>query len=98
MKTHVTIAFYGNFRPLHVESETIAEAVKSAAKRISCPDIKATLRKLLRDSQRQHKAGVSLASSSMHIGGVCVGIANYPRNPWLDSVTDSMPLNPLISY
>ena len=98
MKTHITIAFYGTFRPFSVEAETIDEAVKSAAKRISCPDIKATLKKLLRDFQRQHKAGVSLASSSMHIGGACVGIANYPRDPWLDSVTDSMPPNPLISY
>ena len=98
MKTHVTIAFCGNFRPLHVEAETIAEAVKDALKRISCPAIAETLKALHKDMDRQRKAGISIVSACSEHGTVSARIADYPRNPWLGSVTDSMPLNPLISY
>ena len=98
MKTHVTIAFCGNFRPLHVESETIAEAVKSAAKRISCPAIGKTLKTLHKDMERQRKAGIGIVSACSEHGTISVRIADYPRDNWLDSLTDSMPPNPLISY
>lgn len=98
MKTHVTIAFCGNFRPLYVEAETIEEAVKEAARRISCPAIGKTLQTLHRDFTRQREAGIGIVSACSEHGGVSVRIADYSRDNWLDSITDSMPSNPLISY
>jgi len=98
MKTHVTIAFCGNFRPLYVEAETIGEAVKEAARRISCPAISKTLQTLHKDFTRQREAGIGLVSACSEYGAVSVRIADYSRDNWLDSITDSMPSNPLISY
>jgi hypothetical protein len=98
MKTHVTIAFCGNFRPLHIESETIAEAVKEAVRRVSCPAISKTLQTLHSDFTRQRKAGIGLVSACSEHGTVSVRIAEYPRDTWLDQITESMPENPLITY
>lgn len=98
MKTHVTIAFCGNFRPLHIEAWTIAEAVKEAARRISCPAIGKTLQTLQKDFTRQREAGIGIVSACSEHGAVSVRIADYPRDNWLDSITNEMPLNPLISY
>jgi len=98
MKAHVTIAFCGKFRPLHVEAETIGEAVKEAARRISCPAIGKTLKTLHGDFTRQREAGIGIVSACSEHGSVSVRIADYPRDNWLDSITDSMPSNPLISY
>lgn len=98
MKTHVTIAFCGNFRPLHVEAETIVEAVKEAARRISCPAIGKTLQTLHKDFTGQMEAGIGIVSACSERGTVSVRIADYSRDNWLDSLTNEMPLNPLISY
>jgi hypothetical protein len=98
MKTHVTIAFCGNFRPLYIEAETIGEAVKEAARRISCPAIGNTLQTLHRDFTRQREAGIGIVSACSEHGPVSVRIADYSRDKWLDSFTNDIPLNPLISY
>ena len=98
MKTHVTIAFCGNFRPLYVEAETIGEAVNEAARRISCPVIGKTLQTLHKDFTRQREAGIGIVSACSEHGTVSVRIADYPRDNWLDSFTNDMTLNPLISY
>jgi len=98
MKTHVTVAFGGNFRPLHVESETIGEAVKEAARRISCPAIGKTLKTLHKDFTRQREAGIGIVSACSEHGTVSVRVAEYPRDKWLDSITDSMQENPLLTY
>lgn len=98
MKTHITIAFCGNFRPLHIEAETIAEAVKIAAKRISCPSIGKTLKTLHKDMDRQRKAGIGIVSACSDHGKLSIRIADYPRDKWLDSLTNEMPENPSISY
>jgi hypothetical protein len=98
MRTHVTIAFSGKFRPLHIESETLQDAVKQACKRVSCPDITKALKELHRDFTRQRDAGISLVSACSEHGGLSVRIADGARDTWLDSITDSMPENPLLSY
>ena len=98
MKTHVSIAFSGKFRPLHVEAETLQEAVKQACKRVSCPGITKTLKELHGDLARQRKAGISLVSACSEYGGLSVRIADGARDTWLDSITDSMPENPLLTY
>lgn len=98
MKAHVTIAFRGSFRPLYVEAGTIAEAVKEASRRISCPAIGDTLKTLYKDMERQRKAGIGIVSACSEHGTISVRIADYARDKWLDSFTNEMPLNPLISY
>jgi len=81
-----------------VEADTLANAVQDASNRISDPAIKSTLKALHKDMQRQRKAGISIVSACSEHGGISVRIADYPRDKWLDSLTDSMPENPLISY
>ena len=98
MKTHVSIAFYGTFRPLHIEAETIGDAVKEAARRISCPAISKTLQTLHKDFTWQREAGIGIVSACSEHGTVSVRIAEYPRDKWLDSITVSMPENPLLTY
>jgi len=98
MKTHVTIAFSGNFRPLHVEAETLHDAVKQACKRVSCPDITRALKGLHKDLVRQRDSGISLVSACSEHGGLSVRIADGARDAWLDSITDSMPENLLLTY
>jgi hypothetical protein len=98
MKTHVTIAFSGKFRPLHVEAETIEEAVKEATRRVSCPAIKMTLKTLHKDFTRQREAGISIVSACSEHGTVSVRIADYSRDNWLDSLASEMPENPLLTY
>lgn len=98
MKTHITIAFSGKFRPLHVEAETLQDAVKQACKRVSCPDITRSLKDLYKDLARQRNAGISIVSACSEHGGLSVRIADGKRNAWLDSLTDSMPENPLLTY
>jgi hypothetical protein len=98
MKTHATISFSGKYRPLHVEADTLANAVQDAFNRISDPAVKSTLKTLHKDFTRQSKAGIGIVSACSEHGGISVRIADYPRDKWLDSLTDSMPENPLISY
>lgn len=98
METHVSIAFYGTYRPLHIESETLGDAVKTAAKHIACPEIKSVLKELHKDIVRQRKGGISIVSACHEAGKFSVRIADGKRDNWLDSLTNEMTLNPLITY
>jgi hypothetical protein len=98
MQTHISIAFYGKFRPLHIEAETTREALKYACQRITCDSIKSTLEKLHADYTRQRKAGIGIVSACSEYGGVSVRIAEGSRDTWLDSLTNGMPENPLLTY
>jgi hypothetical protein len=95
---HLSIAFYGTFRPLHIESETLGDAVKTAAKQVTCPDIKMALEELYRDFDRQRKGGIGIVSACHETGRFSVRIAEGKRDNWLDSITNEMPENPLITY
>jgi hypothetical protein len=95
---HLSVAFYGTFRPLHIESETLGGAVKAAAKQVTCSDIKAALKKSHRDFERQRKGGIGIVSACRETGRFSVTIAEGKRDNWLDSLTNEMPENPLITY
>lgn len=97
-KAHATVYFNGEFRPLHVESDCMENAIQSIKKRAKCPEIRDTIAKLSRDIKRQQKAGIGIAAASRNSTGHGVHVASYPRDPWLDSMTDSMPQHPSISY
>jgi hypothetical protein len=98
MKTHISIAFYGTARPIHQEAETLADAYAAIRRRVRCSEIKTQLQRLWRDYQRQRKAGISITSACSQVGGVAVTIADRPRDPWLDSLTDTMPETDRVIY
>jgi len=98
MKTHLSIAFYGAFRPLHIEAETLGDAVKTAAKQVTCPDIKTAVKNLHKDFERQREGGIGIVSACHETGRFSVRIADGKRDNWLDSITNEMPENPLITY
>ena len=95
---HATVFFYGEFRPLHAESDTMPDAIRALKSRVSCPEIRATIDKLNRSVSRQRKAGINVASASHHGHGHGVALAYYARDPWLDSVTETLPAHPSIKY
>jgi len=74
------------------------EAIKSIKKRVACPEIRKTIADLFRDVTRQRNAGISISASSHDRGSYGFRVGFYPRDPWLDSITDPMPKHPSISY
>lgn len=93
MNSHVSIAFSGDFRPIHCEAETIEQAVADMEQRITGEPLE-TLKSLWRDFSRQRKAGISIESASSQHGGTSVAIRNYKRYRFLDSLTESLPVSP----
>jgi len=95
---HITIAFYGNFKPLHIEGEAIADCVKSALGKCQDESIRETIRDISRDWNRQRKAGINIVSASFERHSHSVSIREGNRDTWLDSMTSEFPGNPLIQY
>jgi hypothetical protein len=98
MKSYASIEFKGQFRPIHSEAGTIEEAVLNLVKRLTCDDLKARLKELKKDFTRQKESGLGIVRASSEGNHVAITIADYPRNNWLDSLTDSMPNHPLVNY
>jgi hypothetical protein len=97
MKSHISISFFGEYRPLHVEGEDLAACYKTAIRKLP-ESIAGKLRDLFKDFTRQRKAGISLVSSCLEAHTVAVRVADYPRDPWLDEITATMPPHPEIQY
>ncbi len=95
---HLSLAFYGKFRPLHIESDSLQNALKSALAKISCDDLKSAVEDICNDYTRQRKAGIGIVSACKENGRLSVRIAEGKRDTWLDSLTGQMPENPLIDY
>jgi hypothetical protein len=96
--SHASLHFKGQYRPLHSEADSVSEAVGELLKKVKCDEIKKTLHDLLADFNRSRKAGIGICSASSQHGYTCVTISDYPRDRWLDELTDQMPRNPLLSY
>jgi len=95
---HLSIAFYGNYRPLHIETDSMQSAIQSAAQKINCDEIKAAVEDICSDYTRQRKAGIGIVSACKENYRFSVRIAEGKRDNWLDSLTDTMPHNPLVTY
>lgn len=92
---HLSIAFYGSYRPFHVERETIDECAQAAIKSVSDDGMKATIRRAMRKmKKRPEYAMVGLHAPC----GASIQLAAYERNPWLDRLTADMPTHPRIAY
>lgn len=96
--SHASLHFKGQYRPLHSEADTVDQAVGELLGKVKCDEIAKTLRDLLADFNRSRKAGIGICSASSQHGYTCVTISDYPRDRWLDELTDQMPCNPLLSY
>jgi hypothetical protein len=96
--SHASLHFKGQYRPLHSEADTVDQAVSELLGKVKCDEIAKTLRDLLADFNRSRKAGIGISSASSQHGYTCVTISDYPRDRWLDELTDQMPCNPLLSY
>jgi hypothetical protein len=90
---HITIAFYGQFRPVHAEGENLDDCLGIMRDKLHGAPLD-ILEKLYRDFRRQRKAGINVVSACHEAGGIAVSIREYPRDSWLDSLTDKMPVSP----
>lgn len=95
---HITIAFYGDFRPVHFEAETVGDCAKQVRKACTDQEIIARMDSLLKTWKRYRKAGISCTSICSEYGGASVSLLEGKRDTWLDSITEKMPLNPQIKY
>lgn len=98
MNSFASIAFKGQFKPIHSEAEMIKDAVSNLLNRLDCDELKSKLKELEKDFTRQRESGLGIVKASSEHGYVAITIADYPRDNWLDSLTDSMPENPLVNY
>jgi len=93
MNAHISVAFMGEFRPIHAEAETLEAAVSAIKERVTGQPLE-MLADLWRDFTRQRKAGISIVSASSEHGRVSVSIRDYKRDTWLDSITENFPVSP----
>jgi len=98
MKTHISIAFLGEFRPLHVEAEDLKAARKQFLSRCQSPEILERFHSVWKSFQNDRRAGVGIESACSSCCRMALTIADYPRDPWLDSLTESMPPHPQLTY
>jgi hypothetical protein len=98
MKTHITIAFLGEYRPLHIEAEDLKQARKLFLARCQSPEILERFQSVWKSFQSDKRAGIGIESACSSCCRMALTIAERARDPWLDSLTDSMPLHPQLSY
>lgn len=92
MNAHVTIAFHGDFRPIHAEAETLEQAVAAMRERVTGKPLE-TLETLWKDFKQMRNAGISIESTSSQHGGTSIAIRDFPRDKWLDKITASLPVS-----
>jgi hypothetical protein len=97
-KINISVAFYGAFRPLHVEADCMKNALALALGKISCENLKSEVKDICRDYTRQRKAGIGIVSACKDNGRFSVRVSEGKRDTWLDSLTVQMPLHPAIDY
>ena len=95
---HISISFAGDYRPLHIESQEMADCVKSAIARCNDEPIKRDLQRLWVDWKRHAKKGLSCASLGADASRYSVVMRRGQRDPWLDRLTGKFPQNPQIKY
>lgn len=91
---HISISFLGEFKPLHINCDNIYKGRREFFKRCDIPEIQESFKRIAKEFT--HSQGCSsLAVTSCNW---CVGIFDYERDNWLDSITENMPLHPLLKY
>lgn len=96
--TYISVAFLGEYRPLHIEAEDLKQARKEFLSRCHSPEILERFQSVWKSFQADKRAGISIESACSSCCRLSVTIAEHPRDHWLDSVTASMPPHPRLSY
>lgn len=97
-KAHISIAFLGEFRPLHIEAASLKDARREFLKRCKSSEILERFSKCWKDFQSDKRRGLGIESISSDCSRLSVRIGDYPRDSWLDSVTASFPVHPELIY
>jgi hypothetical protein len=100
MKTqsHISIVFFGEYRPIAVESADVKLARKEIISRVSCPDVLSLLDNVWQSFRREKRRGMPTVSMERSEGLVSVKIAEYQRDTFLDPITAEFPHHPGIEY
>jgi len=96
--SHISIAFFGEFRPLHIEAADLKTCRAEFLKRCACPEISSRFDSVWKDFNKQRKSGISIESACMECSRFSVRLADYPRDRWIDSILAEMPLHPELDY
>jgi hypothetical protein len=92
-----SITFFGQYRPAYFEAETAGKAIAAAIRAIpSCSDYN-TLARWLNEAYGQIKKP-NCSSYSIEHGCRGVSIVARAHDPFLDSVTASLPAYPGLDY
>jgi hypothetical protein len=95
---HISIAFYGEYKPLHLPSSDIETLKRYANAKVMNGAILESVMGLIKDFTRQRNAGISLVSASSEGHGLAISIREGQRDNWLDEITDKLPEHPQINY
>jgi hypothetical protein len=98
MKTHISVAFLGEYRPLHIEADDLKQARKLFLARCQSQEILERFQSVWKSFQHDKRAGIGIESACSSCCRLSVRVAEHPRDAWLDSLTDSMPPHPQLSY
>lgn len=96
--SHISIAFFGEFRPLHIEAADLKTARAEFLRRCACPEIRARFNRLWKEHRKQQRNGLHCEALCLECSRFSVRLADYPRDRWLDSILAEMPLHPEIDY
>jgi len=95
---HLSIAFYGNYKPLHLPSADIETLRRYIRAKVNDQSIIERALKLISDFTQQRKAGIGIVSACHEGNGFSVSIREGIRDNWLDSLTDEFEEHPQIDY
>jgi len=91
---HISISFLGEFKPLHIECENIHKGRREFLKRCHIPQVRDSFKRIAGEFARSKNCSSLAVNASTY----CVGIFDYKRDNWLDSITEKMPLHSEIVY
>ena len=91
---HISISFLGDYKPLHIECEDIHKGRRELLKRCDIPEVRDSFKRISGEFARSQ----ACSSLAVNTSTYCVGIFDYKRDNWLDSITEKIPLHPLLKY
>lgn len=98
---HVSLYFFGNYRPAHFEAENLNKCLELAAHavgRIPDVEIRRKLQGWIMSAGTEMRRHTSYSSHSVEHAGYGVRAARYDRDKWLDDATSALPDLPGLDY
>ena len=91
---HISLTFLGEFKPLHLACDDIHKGRREFLKRCDIPEVRDSFKRIAGEFARSQNCSSLAVNSSSY----CVGVFDYNRDNWLDSITEKMPLHPQVKY